>query len=167
MRKTINIIAALLYFNCSLDAQDTWSVSKITILIPNLGRAIPLGKSIAVKADTTHWRNPRNLDQSVLRFDTEELTKEQKTEKLKLLGFFYNPKIVKFDKRNGAVVLNTKRSLYRRNGIKLTYRRLVKQYYDYVNNYIKEHRNNDPVDEDFFLEQFESAQRDFCKEIKE
>jgi hypothetical protein len=167
MKRNIKFILLFLCFACSMSAQDICSVHKLTICFPDLGRAMPLGMGNAFKADTTHWRNPKSMAQCVLSFDTTQLTLEQKTEKLKLLGFFYNPKVVKFDKRNGMVVLNTKRYLYRKNGIKLIYRKFVKQYYDEVNHYIKEHKNNNPVDEDFFLEQFEFLQRDYCRDIKE
>ena len=75
--------------------------------------------------------------------------------------------MVHFDKKEGKVILNTNRSLYRKNKIEFVYRKFVKQYYENVNEYIINHKNNEPVDEDFFLEQFEAAQNEFSKEIKE
>ena len=68
---------------------------------------------------------------------------------------------------NDRFGLNTNRSLYRKNKIEFVYRKFVKQYYENINEYIINHKNNEPIDEDFFLEQFEAAQNEFSREIKE
>lgn len=167
MKKIIYTVIVFLCFTNFLWAQDTFIAHAVTLAMPNLGMAIPLGKSNVAHADTSNWRNPQNIDQSVLRFDTNELTSEQKNEKLRLLGFFYNPAVVHFDKKEGKVILNTNRSLYRKNKIEFVYRKFVKQYYENINEYIISHKNNEPIDEDFFLEQFEAAQNEFSREIKE
>ena len=117
MKKIIYTVIVFLCFTNFLWAQDTFIAHAVTLDMPNLGMAIPLGKSNVAHADTSNWRNPQNIDQSVLRFDTNELTSEQKNEKLRLLGFFYNPAVVHFDKKEGKVILNTNRSLYRKNKI--------------------------------------------------
>ena len=166
MKKKIYTVIIFLCYTIFLWGQDIMSVHTITIIFPNHGEAIPLGRCWVGNADTSNWRKPKNIDQSVLRFDTDELTPEQNAERLRLLGFFYNPAVSYFDRKKGEVILNTNRSLYRKNKIKLIYRTFVKQYYDNVNAYIKDHKNNDPVDEDYFFEQFEDARHEFCKDIK-
>ena len=166
MKKKIYTIIIILCFTNLLWGQDTFKAHTITLFMPNLGMALPLGRTNIAHADTSNWRSPKNIDQTVFRFDTSELTPEQNAERLRLLGFFYNPAVAYFDRKKGEVILNTNRSLYRKNKIKLIYRTFVKQYYDNVNAYIKDHKNNDPVDEDYFLEQFEDARHEFCKDIK-
>lgn len=85
MKKIIYTVIVFLCFTNFLWAQDTFIAHAVTLDMPNLGMAIPLGKSNVAHADTSNWRNPQNIDQSVLRFDTNELTSEQKNEKLRLL----------------------------------------------------------------------------------
>lgn len=126
-----------------------------------------LGQTGLCGADTTHWRNPRTIDESVLMFpaDSVPLPPEQEELREKLLGFFYNPAVVSY--ANGVFVLNTHRTIYRKNDIDLIYRKFVKEYYAEMNADICKLRDNGDLDEDELIEQFHSAQKKFSREIVE
>jgi hypothetical protein len=126
-----------------------------------------LGCTGSYSADTTHWRNPRTIDESVLMFFTDSipLPLEQGKLKEKLLGFFYNPAIISYSK--GVFVLNTKRSVYKKNKIDLRYRRFVEEYYSEMNRDICKLREEGNLDESELIEQFQFAQKQYCREIVE
>lgn len=73
-----------------------------------------LGRAAVSNLDTTHWRNPKTIRESVLMFssDSLHLPYEQKKLKDKLLGFFYNPTVISYT--NGIFVLNTHKRIYKK-----------------------------------------------------
>ena len=88
----------------SMQAQDSYIVKVMRFVMHDIGGS-PIADYFIHNPDTTHWRNPNSLEQSVLCITTEDLNEEQKTEKLRLLGFFCNPKIVKYE-MDGLVEVN-------------------------------------------------------------
>lgn len=165
MKRYLFAVAFLLSIFCIMNAQDMFSVSVHTFVMHDVGGS-PIADYFIHNPDTTHWRNPKSLEQSVLCVTTEDLNEEQKNEKLRLLGFFCNPKIVKYQ-MGGLVEVNTKRSLYTKNGIDLRYRKFVKDYYDKVNKELQMRRQSAPFDENATAEQFKEAQKKYSRLVKE
>jgi hypothetical protein len=124
-----------------------------------------IGNSCATEADTLRWRNPKNLYESVFNFSEDIMSVEQKELKSKLLGFFYNPKIVRYE--NKVFALNTKKKIYKKNRIPLVYMNIVRQCYDNANDSIMKWRKEDKLDEKGLVEEFQLAQRIFGREIVE
>ena len=124
-----------------------------------------LGHTAICGLDTTNWRNPKNIRESVLMFYTDSISPAQKMFKEKLLGFFYNPAVTSYS--NGVFILNTHKHLYKKNGIDLRYRKFVKDYYDEMNADICRLRSEGKLDEEELIEQFKFAQRHFCRDIIE
>ena len=165
MKRYLLAVVFLLSVFGILNAQDVFSVSVHTFAMHDVG-GNPIADYFILDSDTTHWRNPKSLEQSVLCAITEDLNEEQKNEKLRLLGFFCNPKIVKYQ-MGGLVEVNMKRRLYTKNGIDLRYRKFVKDYYDKVNMELQMRRQSAPFDENATAEQFKEAQKRYSRLVKE
>lgn len=161
------LFAVLFMIACigSMQAQDSYIVKVMRFVMHDIGGS-PIADYFIHNPDTTHWRNPKSFEQSVLSVTTEDLNEEQKNEKLRLLGFFCNPKIVKYQ-MGGLVEVNTKRSLYTKNGIDLRYRKFVKDYYDKVNKELQMRRQSAPFDENATAEQFKEAEKRYSRLVKE
>lgn len=93
------------------------------------------------------------------------MSSAQKELRTKLLGFFYNPKIVQY--KNKFFVLNQKEKLYKHNDIPLIYRKIVNRYYQEVNDSIKKWRTEKSLDEKALVDEFNKLQHRFCRHIIE
>ena len=150
-----------------MSAQTTAVIMK-SFYLHNIGKVKGcLGRTAIGNLDTTHWRNPKTIRESVLMFSSDSIHLPYAQEKLKekLLGFFYNPSVTSYT--NGIFVLNMHKRIYKKNGIDLRYRKFVKKYYDEMNTDICKLRNEGQLDEYELAEQFKSAQHDFCRDIIE
>lgn len=167
--KSLVFFLSFYLFSMHLSAQTT---HVITISIPGaeLEKSLKitrlfLGTVSTTLADTTRWRKPRNREESVFYFSVDAMSSAQKELRTKLLGFFYNPKIVQY--KNKFFVLNQKEKLYKHNDIPLIYRKIVNRYYQEVNDSIKKWRTEKSLDEKALVDEFNMLQHRFCRHIIE
>ncbi len=166
MKKSSSLFLLLICIAIGSLGQDAMKATKMRLTFARPTVTEPLGMWYQQSSDTTFWRNPVTLEQSVLVMDAKTLSNEQKELKAKLLRFFCSPKIVQY-KKGGTVTLKAKRSLCKRNGIPLIYRKFAKQYYKDLNKYIARHRKSGCFDEDNLAKSFEYVWREYAGEIVE
>jgi len=152
-----------------LSAQTT-HVINITIPVAELEESLTIAKLFPgivskTQADTSRWKNPKNKGESVFNFSDDTMSNAQKELKSKLLGFFYNPKIVRYE--NKVFVLNQEKKLYKHNGIPLIYRKIVNRYYQEANDSIMKWRTEKSLDEKALVDEFNKLQHSFCRDIIE
>ena len=164
MKKTCYLAMLLCCILClPSKGQDVVIVSKLRLAVHNVGLSL-LGNWHYQQVDTTYWRNPKYIDQSVLAQDSKLLSPQQLSLKEHLLGFFYNPQVVSC--KNGVITLNTQKKLYRSNNIPMRYRKLVKQYYDTLNDSIAQRKLRGDFDNDEFARNFKFFQDSYSREIQ-
>lgn len=156
------IVIALLF--CLQASAQTHIVINHTLIPPKLELRCTLGCRGYPDRDTTYWRMPKDINQSVLMFSYTVLSQEQKDLREYLLGFFYNPMILQYN--NGQFSVNQKKSLYKKNNIPLAYRGFVTKFYKDLNEDLQEKFRDKIFDEQEFKEEFLAVQKQYSREIK-
>lgn len=98
-----------------------------------LPKSLMLGSYVLVNPDTSKWKSPTKLNDTVLLLYEDEASPQQKETKGKLLSFFYNSGVVKV--RNGKLKMSERESLFLCHNIDLCYIGIFKEYiYKYNQN---------------------------------
>ena len=107
------------------------SINITRYVLEGLPKSLMLGSYVLVNPDTSKWKSPTKLNDTVLLLCEDEASPQQKETKAKLLSFFYNSGMVKV--RNGKLKMSVNKCLFIRHEIHLCYVDIFNEYVDKYN----------------------------------